>query len=113
MAAIMNLLASESSRLRFESYIEDLASVIGHADRVVPLHDYCTGLLLPAAAWRSEKRRAHGRADRAGADSAETPVAAAFRGPGAVVRSGRADQSAPDRAARHRGARRDRGVDHR
>jgi SRSO17 transposase len=43
----MDLLASESSRLRFESYSKDLASVIGHADRVVPLHDYCTGLLLP------------------------------------------------------------------
>ena len=43
----MDLLASESSRLRFETYIKDLAGVIGHADRVVPLHDYCTGLLLP------------------------------------------------------------------
>jgi SRSO17 transposase len=43
----MDLLASESSRLRFEAYINDLASVIGHADRVVPLRDYCTGLLLP------------------------------------------------------------------
>ena len=43
----MDLLASEASRLRFESYVGELASVIGHADRVVPLHDYCTGLLLP------------------------------------------------------------------
>ena len=43
----MDLLASESSRLRFEAYVEELASVIGHADRAVPLHDYCTGLLLP------------------------------------------------------------------
>jgi SRSO17 transposase len=43
----MDLLASEASRLRFEAYIDDLVSVIGHADRVVPLHDYCTGLLLP------------------------------------------------------------------
>src|SRR6266702_1885170 len=43
----MDHLASEASRLRFESYVEDLAGVIGHADRVVPLHDYCTGLLLP------------------------------------------------------------------
>ena len=25
----------------------NLARVIGHANRVVPLHDYCTGLLLP------------------------------------------------------------------
>jgi len=43
----MDLLASEASRLRFEAYIDGLVSVIGHADRVVPLHDYCTGLLLP------------------------------------------------------------------
>ena len=43
----MDLLASDASRLRFVSYIGDLASVIGHADHVVPLHDYCTGLLLP------------------------------------------------------------------
>ena len=43
----MDLLESNASRLRFEAYIEQLASVIGHADRMVPLHDYCTGLLLP------------------------------------------------------------------
>ena len=42
----MDLLASESSPLRFGSYVEELASVIGHADRVVPLHDYRTGRLL-------------------------------------------------------------------
>jgi SRSO17 transposase len=33
---------------RLESYIDGLASVIGHADRVRPLRDYCVGLLLPA-----------------------------------------------------------------
>jgi SRSO17 transposase len=43
----MDLLASEGSRQRFESYIEELTDVIGHADRAVPLHDYCTGLVLP------------------------------------------------------------------
>jgi SRSO17 transposase len=32
---------------RLESYIDGLASVIGHADRVKPLHDYCVGLMLP------------------------------------------------------------------
>jgi SRSO17 transposase len=37
-------LASEG---RFEAYVDALASVIGHADRVRPLHDYCTGLALP------------------------------------------------------------------
>jgi hypothetical protein len=41
----MDLLESNASRLSFEAYIEQLTS--GHADRMVPLHDYCTGLLLP------------------------------------------------------------------
>src|SRR6266581_3449678 len=35
------------SGARFAAYIETLASVIGHADRTVPLRDYCTGLILP------------------------------------------------------------------
>jgi len=30
---------------RFAAYIAELTSVIGHADRVAPLRDYCTGLL--------------------------------------------------------------------
>ena len=32
---------------RFDTYVEGLASVIGHKDREAPLRDYCTGLLLP------------------------------------------------------------------
>jgi hypothetical protein len=43
----MDLLESNASRLKFEACIDELVSVIGHADRIVPLHDYCTGLLLP------------------------------------------------------------------
>ena len=43
----MDLLDSDAARLRFEAYVKELAIVLGHADRVVPLHDYCTGLLLP------------------------------------------------------------------
>ena len=31
----------------FAKYIEGLASVIGHADRVGPLRDYCVGLMMP------------------------------------------------------------------
>src|SRR5712675_2743775 len=30
---------------RFVAYIEELTSVLGHADRVQPLRDYCVGLL--------------------------------------------------------------------
>jgi SRSO17 transposase len=32
---------------RFSAYVEQLVSVIGHADRARPLRDYCTGLLMP------------------------------------------------------------------
>jgi SRSO17 transposase len=40
----MNLGDSEA---RFSAYVTELAGVIGHADRAVPLRAYCTGLLLP------------------------------------------------------------------
>jgi SRSO17 transposase len=43
----MRLQEQEESARRFEKYVEGLASVIGHADRVGPLCDYCTGLVLP------------------------------------------------------------------
>jgi SRSO17 transposase len=39
--------AQEIIEARFERYVDGLASVIGHADRVGPLHDYCLGLLMP------------------------------------------------------------------
>jgi SRSO17 transposase len=32
---------------RFAGYVEGLSSVLGHADRIGPLRDYCTGLILP------------------------------------------------------------------
>src|SRR5678815_6014699 len=38
---------SDASEMRFAAYVEGLASVIGHKDRVGPLRDYCTGLILP------------------------------------------------------------------
>ncbi|WP_316231070.1 IS701 family transposase [Bradyrhizobium sp. SZCCHNR1051] len=43
----MDLKPEEASARRFSTYVEGLASEIGHADRVNPLHDYCTGLMLP------------------------------------------------------------------
>ena len=38
---------SDESTERFSAYLDTLASVIGHAARVGPMRDYCTGLLLP------------------------------------------------------------------
>jgi len=32
---------------RFAAYVEGLSRVLGHADRIGPLRDYCTGLILP------------------------------------------------------------------
>ena len=45
--ASIDLSQDTATRLRFEAYIDALIGVISHADRAVPLHDYCTGLLLP------------------------------------------------------------------
>lgn len=39
--------SSIASEARFDAYVEGLVEVIGHADRVRPLRDYCTGLLTP------------------------------------------------------------------
>jgi SRSO17 transposase len=32
---------------RFSEYVEALVGIVGHADRAVPLRDYCLGLLMP------------------------------------------------------------------
>ena len=39
--------APSPQEVRFAAYIEGLAEAAGHADRRVPLRNYCTGLLLP------------------------------------------------------------------
>jgi SRSO17 transposase len=39
--------ASGESEARFAAYVDSVASVLGHADRVGPFVDYCTGLLMP------------------------------------------------------------------
>jgi DDE superfamily endonuclease len=43
----MNLASKGTSEVRFAAYVEGLSSVLGHADRIGPLRDYCTGLILP------------------------------------------------------------------
>ncbi|MGA8772383.1 MAG: IS701 family transposase [Rhodomicrobium sp.] len=41
----MDLQAAKESETRFEAYVQELASVIGHKDREKPLRDYSRGLL--------------------------------------------------------------------
>ena len=43
----MDLDQSGASEARFAKYVAGLGSVIGHAERMRPLRDYCTGLVLP------------------------------------------------------------------
>jgi SRSO17 transposase len=43
----METRGATDSDSRFAAYVSELAGVIGHADRVRPLHDYCTGLVMP------------------------------------------------------------------
>src|SRR5260221_3923397 len=42
----MNLKTAANSAARFAGYVEGLAGVLGRADRIGPLRDYCTGLML-------------------------------------------------------------------
>jgi SRSO17 transposase len=39
--------SNEASEARFAAYVEGLGTVLGHADRQQPMHDYCLGLLMP------------------------------------------------------------------
>jgi len=39
--------APGAQQQRFAAYLDSLARAAGHADRVIPLRSYCTGLLLP------------------------------------------------------------------
>src|SRR3954451_17673516 len=45
--ADMYLRSRAKAEARFAAYVEGLSSVLGHADRIGPLRDYCTGLILP------------------------------------------------------------------
>ena len=39
---------SEGSESRFASYVEHIASTLGHADRRTPFRSYCAGSFFPA-----------------------------------------------------------------
>jgi SRSO17 transposase len=58
---------SRDSAGRFAGYLDELASVIGHAARVGPLRDYCTGLLLPCERKSVEPIAAATAPERVGA----------------------------------------------
>ena len=61
----MGELRSRDSAERFACYLDQLASVIGHAARVGPMRDYCTGLLSPCERKSVEPIAAATAPDRA------------------------------------------------
>src|SRR3990172_8695420 len=44
---------------RFDAYLSRLCEVLGHADREVPMREYCTGLMLPLKRKSVEPIAAH------------------------------------------------------
>jgi SRSO17 transposase len=63
----MGGLGSRGSAERFARYLDGLADVIGHAARIGPLRDYCTGLLLPCERKSVEPMAAATAPERVGA----------------------------------------------
>lgn len=59
--------ASVEIQRRFDEYIGILASAMGHADRLAPLHHYCTGLILPGERKSVEPMAALTQPSRVGA----------------------------------------------
>ena len=75
MEAELDLQDDSGTEARFRAYSAELASVLGHADRVRPFEDYCVGLLA-----------AEGRKSVEPLAAATASIAAALCGAGAVVR---------------------------
>ncbi len=50
---------ANNSESRFLGYVQGIASIIGHADRVGPLHDYCLGLMVARGRKSVEPMAAH------------------------------------------------------
>src|SRR5713226_506831 len=106
----MSLQDWDGSDRRFSRYVEGLASVIGHADRVNPLRDYCTGLMMPCARKSVEPMAAVTAPARTGGPAS---IAAAFCRPGFVVGREGAGEGVRAGAAGDGTRWPDRGLDHR
>jgi SRSO17 transposase len=94
----MNRKKEEKAEARFAAYVAGLSGVLGHADRIGPLRDYCTGLILPG--------------ERKSVEPMAAKTAAFCRCRVLVGREG-AGQGTRDGAACNGTAGADRGVDHR
>src|ERR1700679_3120182 len=63
----MGLHGAKDIESRFSHYVEELVSVIGHADRAGPFRDYCTGLVMPGERKSVEPMAAMTAPDRTAA----------------------------------------------
>ena len=81
----MDLHDASEPDARFRAYAADLASVLGHADRVKPFEDYCVGLISAEGRKSVEPLAAVTAPERT---AATAPVSTASCSAGAVVRRG-------------------------
>ena len=70
------------SESRFSAYVEALSSALGHADRAVPFHSYCAGLLLPGDRKSVEPMAARVQPGRVQANGAAVDIEQAGKGDG-------------------------------
>src|ERR1700726_3287187 len=106
----MNQGSGRNTATRFAAYVEGLASVLGHADRMGPLRDYCTGLILPGERKSVEPMAARTAPART---AAQHQSLLHFVGIATWSDEKGTDQGARDGTAFDATARTDRGMDHR
>src|SRR5450432_1327926 len=120
----MGLHGAKEIELRFTRYVEELVSVIGHADRAGPFRDYCTGLVMPGerksvepmaaitapGRTAAQERGTDGGDHGARANRGTASVVAAFCRPRSLVRRCCFDQGGPDGVAADDARRTDRGL---
>jgi hypothetical protein len=82
-------LQADSSESRFAAHVEGLVSVIGHADRVRPLRDYCLGLMLPCERKSVEPIAAATATERTGRRSTSRFCILSAKAAGRTTRSWR------------------------
>src|SRR3954464_13586775 len=104
----MDRKAEKRAEGRFWGYVEGLGSELGHADRIGPLRDYCTGLILPGerksvepigASAAPARTAAHDRACRRLFCGGASPVPATFTLTAGLVGREGAGQFTADGAA--------------
>ena len=75
----MNRRNEDTAAARFAAYVQDLSSMLGYADRIGPMRDYCTGLILPGERKSVEPMAARTAPARTAAQHSRCCILSALR----------------------------------